>query len=106
MTCDAAVYRDVADGSISLAPTTESHFVEFAKKDGYNAYFQDLFASPLRSRVSPHLKWEALFAKLCDIGTLNEKVPTGVTAGVLRLLEHGSRAQLEALSEEAVLDGV
>ena len=40
--------------------------LELAKKDGYNAYFQDLFASPRRSRISPHLKWEGLFAKLGD----------------------------------------
>ena len=45
-TRDAAVFRDVADGSFSLLQTTEFHLVEFAKKDGYNAYFQDLFASP------------------------------------------------------------
>merc|ERR1719506_1333791 len=100
-TRDAAVFRDVADGSFSLVLTTERHLVEFAKKDGYNAYFQDLFASPRRSRISPHLKWEGLFAKLGDIGTLKGKVPTGVTAGVLRLLRYGSRAQLEALAKLA-----
>ena len=61
-TRDAAVFRDVADGSFSLLQTTEhhfghfvGHFVEFAEKDGYNAYFQNLFASPPRSRLSPHL---------------------------------------------------
>ena len=101
MTRDAAVFRDVADGSFSLLPNTELHLVELAKKDGYNAYFQDLFASPRRSRISPHLKWEGLFAKLGDIGTLKGKVPTGVTAGVLRLLRYGSRAQLEALAKLA-----
>ena len=100
-TRDAAVFRDVADGSFSLMPTTELHLVELAKKDGYNAYFQDLFASPRRSRLSPHLKWEGLFTKLGDIGTLKGKVPAGVTAGVLRLLRYGSRAQLEALAKLA-----
>ena len=81
-TRDAAVFKDVADGSFSLMPTTERHFIELAKKDGYNAYFQDLFASSRRSLVSLHLKWEAWFAKLGDIATLKGKVPTGVTAGV------------------------
>ena len=100
-TRDAAVFRDVADGSFSLMQTTERHFVELAKKDGYNAYFQDLFASPTRSDVCPHEKWEAWFATLGDIGTLKGKVPTGVTAGVLRLLRYGSRAQLEALAKLA-----
>ena len=33
-TRDAAVFRDVADGSFSLMPTTELHLVELAKKDG------------------------------------------------------------------------
>ena len=32
-TCDAAVFRDVTDGSLSLVPTIERHFVEFAKND-------------------------------------------------------------------------
>ena len=100
-TRDAAVFRDVADGSFSLVPTMELHLVELAKKDGYNAYFQDLFASPTRSEVCPHQKWEEWFAKLGDIGTLKGKVPTGVTAGVLRLLRYGSRAQLEALAKLA-----
>ena len=36
MTRDAAVFRDVANGSFSLMPTIELHLVEFAKKDGYN----------------------------------------------------------------------
>ena len=80
-TRDAAVFRDVADGSFSFMPTMERRFVEFAKNDGYNAYFQDLFA------LSLHLKWEGCFAVLGDIGTLRGKVPTGMTAGVLRLLE-------------------
>ena len=57
-TRNAAVFRDVAEGSFSLTRTTERHFVEFAKKDGYNVYFQDLLASPRHSRISPHLKWE------------------------------------------------
>ena len=52
-TRDAPVLRDVVDGRFRLAPTTECHYVGFAKKDGYNVYFQDLFASTL------HLKWEA-----------------------------------------------
>ena len=95
------MFRDVADGSFSLMPTTELHLVELAKKDGYNAYFQDLFASPTCSEVCPHQKWEEWFSKLGDIGTLMGKVPTGVTAGVLRLLRYGSRAQLEALAELA-----
>ena len=56
--------------------------MELAKKDG--------------SRISPHLKWESLFSKLGDIGTLKGKVPTGVTASILRLLKYGSRVQLEA----------
>ena len=98
-TRDAAVFRDVADSSFSLMPTTEHHFVELAKKDGYNAYFQDLFASSRRSHLFPHLKWEAWFAKLSNIGTLKGKVPTGVMAGVLRLLKCGSRAQLKALAK-------
>ena len=33
---DAAVYWDA---SFLLIPTSERHFVELAKKDGYNAYF-------------------------------------------------------------------
>ena len=96
-TRDAAVFRDVADGSFSLMPTTELHFVELAKKDGYNAYFQDLFASP-SSEKCPHEKWEGWFTELGGIGTLKGRVPTGVTAGVLRLLRYGSRAHLEALA--------
>ena len=49
-TRDAAVVRDVAKDSFSLMPTMERYFVEFAEKDGYNAYFQDLFAfTPLFS---------------------------------------------------------
>ena len=71
----AAVFRDVADGSFSLVPTTEHHVVEFVKKDSYNAYFQDLFASSIRSEVCPHLKWEGWFAALGDIGTLDGKAP-------------------------------
>ena len=55
-THDTAVFRDVGNGSFSLMSTTERHFVEFVKKDGYNAYFQDLFASPTRSEVCPHQK--------------------------------------------------
>ena len=98
-TRDAAVFRDVADGSFSLMPTTERHFVELVKKDGYNLFFQDLFASPLRSHDSPHLKCEALFAQLGDVGTLKGKVPTGVTSRLLRLLKYGGRAQLEALAK-------
>jgi hypothetical protein len=103
-TRDAAAFGDVANGSFSPMPTTERHFVEFAKKDGYNMYFQDLFASSRRSRVSPHLKWEAWFALLGDIGTWKAKVPMGVTAGVLRLLKYGSVAQLEALAKQAWRD--
>ena len=57
-TRDTAVFRDVADGLFSLFLTTECHIVEFAKKDGYNAIFQDLFASPTRSEVCLHLQWE------------------------------------------------
>ena len=52
-----------------------------------------------RSRVSPHLRWEAWFVKLGDIGTLKGKVPTGVMAVVLRLLKYGSRSQLEVLGK-------
>ena len=55
-THDTAVFRDVANGSFLLMPTTERHFVELAKKDGYNAYFQDYFASSTHSEVCPHLK--------------------------------------------------
>ena len=97
-THDTAVFRDVADSSFSLLPTTERHFIEFAENDVYNAYLQDLFASSTRSRVSPHLKWEEWFAKLDNISTLEGKVPMGVTAGVLHLLKYGSRVQLEALA--------
>ena len=91
-TCDA-VLRDVADGHFSLMRRTERHFVELAKKDGYNTHFQDLFASPGCSSVSPHLKWEGWFAKLGDIGTLEGKVSRGASVGVLRLLKYGSMAQ-------------
>ena len=42
-TYDAAMLRNFADGSFSFMPTMERHFVEVAKKDSYNAYFQDLF---------------------------------------------------------------
>ena len=98
-TCAAAVFRDVEDGSFSLMSTTERHFVELVKKDGYTAHFQDLFASSRPSRVSPYLKWEWWFAKLCDIDTLKDKVPTGVTAGVLNILRYGNVAQLEALAK-------
>ena len=73
--------------------------VAFVKKDGYNTYFQDLFASSRHSRLSLHLKWEGWFMKLGDTGTLKGKVLADVTAGVLRLLEYGSRAQLEALTK-------
>ena len=55
-THDAAVFSDVAEGRFSLMPTTERHFVELAKKDGYNAYFQDLFASSTRSEICWHQK--------------------------------------------------
>ena len=48
---DAAVFRDVANGSYSIAPTSERHFVEFA-------YFQELFTSSPRSEVWSHQKWE------------------------------------------------
>ena len=96
-TRDAAVFRNVSNGSFSLMPTMERYFIEFAKKDGYNAYFQDHFTSPCRSHLSLHLMWEGWFAQLGDFGTLKGKVPTGVTAGVLRLLKYSSRAQLVAL---------
>ena len=99
MTRDAAVFRHVADSSFLLMPTTQHHFVEFAEKDGYNAYFQDLFAASRRLRISSHLKWEWWFAQLGDIGTLKGKVPTGVMMGVMRLFTYGSRAQLEALAK-------
>ena len=82
-TRDAAVFRDVANGKCSLVPRMERRFVDFAKKDGYNAYFQDLFASSRRSRISPHLKWDVWFVKVGDIVTLKGEVPTGVTAAVL-----------------------
>ena len=59
-TRDAAVLRDVADGSFSLMPRTERHFVKLVNNDGHNVYFQDHFASSRRSRVSPHLKWEGV----------------------------------------------
>ena len=78
-------------------PTTERHYVQFSKKDGYNTYFQGLFASPRRSRVSLHHKWEGWFAKLGEIGTLKGRFSTGATAGLLCLLKYGSMAQLEAL---------
>ena len=78
--------------------------VAFVKKDGYNTYFQDLFASASHSRLSPHLKWEALFTKIGDISTMKGKVPTGVTAVVLRLLKCDSRAQLEALAKLCVYE--
>ena len=94
---DTTDFKDVADGRLSLLPTTERHFVELAKKDGYNAYFQDLFASPTRSEVCPHQKWEGWFAALGAVGTSKGKVPEDATAGVLRLLKYDSRAQLEAL---------
>ena len=90
---DAAVVRDVAIGQFSLAPLTEHHLLEFAKKDGFNAYFQDLFAG----HASTHSKWEPWFAELGDIGTKKGNVPTGVTVGVLHLLRYGSRSQLQAL---------
>ena len=54
-----------------------------------------------KSEVCPHQKWEGWFAKLSDIGTLNENVATGVTADVLCLLMYASRAQLEALAKLA-----
>ena len=92
---DAAVVADVALSRFSLSKTTECHFVEFAKKDGYNAYFQDLFAG----HEATHLKWGAWFAELGDIGTLKGKVPRGVTAGLLHLLKYGSKAQLEVLTK-------
>ena len=57
-THDTAVFRDVANGSFSLMLTTERHFVEFAKKHGYNVYFQNHFALSCHFRVFPHLKWE------------------------------------------------
>ena len=94
-TRDAAIFRDVTDGRFSLAATSERYFVELAKKDGFNAYFQDLFSG----HGATHLKWEALFAKLGDIGTMEGLVPMGVTAGALGLLKYGSRLQLEALAK-------
>ena len=69
------------------------------KKDGYNASFQDLFALSCHTPVSPHLKWEGWFAKLNDTGTLKGKLPVGMTAGVLRLLNYGNVAELEALAK-------
>ena len=53
MTRDAAVLTLVALGFFSLMLTMERHFVEFAKKDSYNAYFQDLFGSSTRSGSLP-----------------------------------------------------
>ena len=103
-TRDTAVFRDFANGSFSLMPTTERHVVEFAKEDGYNAYFQDHSASSRRSCLSLHLKWEGWFAKFGDIGTLKGKEPTGVTAGVLHLLKYGNVAQLEPLAKLAGSD--
>jgi len=97
-TRDAEIARKVASGTFSLMPSTERYLVEFAKKEGYSTYFQDLFASPTRSDVCPHQKWEAWFAQLGDIGTVGGKVPTSVTAGVLSLVKYGSRAQLEVLA--------
>ena len=38
-TRDGAVFGDVADGTFSLMPATDRHFVEIAKKDGCYAYF-------------------------------------------------------------------
>ena len=96
-TRDVAFFRDVADGSFSLLPTTERHLVEFAKRDGYNAYFQYLFALSRRSCLSPHMKWEEWYVKLGDVGTLKGKVPMGVTAGLLRLLKYVDVVQLKAL---------
>lgn len=87
-TRDAALFTDVANGRFFLLRLIERYFIEFAKKDGCNAYFQDLFTSSLCSRISPHLRREAWFANLGDIGMLKGKVPTGVTAGVLCLLRY------------------
>lgn len=98
-TRDAAVLRDVADGSFELMQTTERHFVELAKRNGFNTYFQDLFGVSTEEVCTTHLKWKSMFARLGDVGTLSGKVPRGVTAGVLHLLKYGSREQLEALAE-------
>ena len=94
-TRDAAVFRDVANGHFSPMPTTERHLVEFAKEDSCNAYFQDLFARD----EATYQRWEACFVQLGDIGTLEGKVPTGVTARMLHLLRYGNRVQLEALEK-------
>ena len=100
-THDAAVFRDVADDSFSRMPMTEHHVIDFVEKDGYNAYFQNLFASSRHSRVSLLLKWEAWLTKLGEIGTMKGKVPTVITADMLRLLKYCSRAQLGALAKLA-----
>ena len=89
------MFRNISNGSFLLMPTKERHFVEFAKRDGYNAYFHDLFTSPRRSHVSLHLEWEGWFAKLSDISTLKGKVPVGV----LRFLKNANVALLEALAK-------
>ena len=65
-TRDATVFRDVAYGSFLLVPTTKCHSVELAKKDGYSAYFQDLFAG----QEATYQKWEGWCMKLSDIGML------------------------------------
>ena len=98
-TRDAAVFRDVEDGSFSLLPTTERHSGEFATKKGYSAYFQELFCSSTCSEVCSHQKWEGWFAQLDDVGRLKGEVPTGVTASVLRLLKYGNVARFEALAK-------
>ena len=92
---DAVVIRDVVESRFTLAPLTERHLVEFAKRDGFNSYFEDPFVGD----EATHSKWSVWFSVLGDIGTLKGKVPTGVTAGVLHLLRYGSRSQLEALAK-------
>ena len=122
---NAAVFLQVARGQFSLTPTTERHLVELSKKDGFNAHFQDLFASPC-ALGTPYPEWEMTFAKvrerqvcgatstrltmlihvasflvsqLGNIGNKPGRVPTGVTVGVLGVLKYGSLAQLEALAK-------
>ena len=59
-TRDAAVVSDVANGRFSLFPTTERLLVEFAKKDGYNAFFHNLFGG---NKIT-HKRWETLHGQV------------------------------------------